>query len=1117
MPQETLFSKFGSAMGQERTVVTVFGGGVAGLSAAHELILRGYYVQLIEPRESNLTEYACEVGGLAASQYSRVKATRRIHPYFFSETEETSDNEVVEHEFPEWNYWDNPPFGAEYPEDLGPAIMQRGMDFDPDDEKGRRRKKELNSNGPSPEDIIKQMRALTLRPTQRLIPFADRVVFQHYDPLRNCCDKAPTEVDPDKYLPDLEDDMGTLNGQKLDLVAAKILLAIHSYWKDLNSELRALDKAFRWDTDSGKWVPRTDDHAASEHVLPRHLTPEIILRETFLLEIKGHHGTDDNNLPLIAWKRACAVKLALLDILARRLRPMKRKPPSKRQQEAAQERVKDVRYLSNLSLEDVAVAFHDSWEDLDLLHGSLATIKKHLRGFLIVMIEPSDERPPLYKDWPLARGKKLPAWFRNARLKFNRVEFAAVQHTMPGEHGYRFFPSFYKNLFSTMRRTPIMHGEHSTHRTVFDNLREPPAAELARMGGKGMQPSPKRPRGSAEQLKIVMKEAMAYLGATEKDQYKSQNRFIKYMTSSQARRRKYEDISWLEFLDGFREMEEDPDPAGAAECHTSYSPKYEELLRRLPQALVSMSAAESDARSFGSASIQNLKDFVGLSDEMDMMLNGPTSATWLHPWKEYLKTQGVRFFVGHIERLEMDGDELKPILGGPQPDEDNPRGKPRSERPGHTLITAQGRAGAMQGDTVDYFVSTLPFEVISKLLWVGHEENKIEFCGDMGKLLAFVQNQAWPYSKDYDPYDPGREASGRPRQRFEFPLRDFNGIQYYFDKNVQIGGSYVYYVDAPWGLTALAQVYLWQDRPSPDNGFLGELSVDIGTLYEPGSEPGSATAWNSAPQEIATGVWHQIHSSLPLGAQQVAPAPSFYYIDTALEFDEPGLKGIKLNCTPFIVQLPGQYRCLPGSIVSDRPDRYLHNEFIYPTSPDFDSFEAIHYNVSHKRWILAGSCMPTHTRLFTMEGANESARHAVNALLHDKLMKSGFDDGRDESDRDRGLPGTYCDVYNMEMDEFTEFNYARRLDRELMEQGLPHVLDILETFEMLDELPDKSTQMSKAEKLGMVLKSAVSVSQETAGDSALVQHLRMGEQNMDQYARLAKGLFDWIKSKSDKD
>ena len=41
--------------------VTIFGAGVAGLTAAHELIERGFKVQIVEPKESPTEEYACQV------------------------------------------------------------------------------------------------------------------------------------------------------------------------------------------------------------------------------------------------------------------------------------------------------------------------------------------------------------------------------------------------------------------------------------------------------------------------------------------------------------------------------------------------------------------------------------------------------------------------------------------------------------------------------------------------------------------------------------------------------------------------------------------------------------------------------------------------------------------------------------------------------------------------------------------------------------------------------------------------------------------------------------------------------------------------------------------------
>ena len=72
--------RIGRKSANRRPLVTVFGGGVSGLSAAHELIERGFEVQLVEPKPSEDCEYECEVGGMAANQFGRVKHTKRSIP-----------------------------------------------------------------------------------------------------------------------------------------------------------------------------------------------------------------------------------------------------------------------------------------------------------------------------------------------------------------------------------------------------------------------------------------------------------------------------------------------------------------------------------------------------------------------------------------------------------------------------------------------------------------------------------------------------------------------------------------------------------------------------------------------------------------------------------------------------------------------------------------------------------------------------------------------------------------------------------------------------------------------------------------------------------------------------
>ena len=42
----------------------------------------------------------------------------------------------------------------------------------------------------------------------------------------------------------------------------------------------------------------------------------------------------------------------------------------------------------------------------------------------------------------------------------------SIQHRLPGEHGFRFFPGFYKHVIDTMRRIPSFDGRQVTDHLV---------------------------------------------------------------------------------------------------------------------------------------------------------------------------------------------------------------------------------------------------------------------------------------------------------------------------------------------------------------------------------------------------------------------------------------------------------------------------------------------------------------------------------------------------------------------------------------------------------------------------------------------------------------------------
>src|SRR5271170_1207881 len=59
---------------------------------------------------------------------------------------------------------------------------------------------------------------------------------------------------------------------------------------------------------------------------------------------------------------------------------------------------------------------------------------------------------------------------------------------LPGEHGFRFFPGFYKHVIDTMRRTP-----YDAHNNVFDNLSIATRMLLARVGQPQIEWVARRP------------------------------------------------------------------------------------------------------------------------------------------------------------------------------------------------------------------------------------------------------------------------------------------------------------------------------------------------------------------------------------------------------------------------------------------------------------------------------------------------------------------------------------------------------------------------------------------------------------------------------------------------
>jgi uncharacterized protein with NAD-binding domain and iron-sulfur cluster len=178
-----------------------------------------------------------------------------------------------------------------------------------------------------------------------------------------------------------------------------------------------------------------------------------------------------------------------------------------------------------------------------------------------------------------------------------------------------------------------------------------------------------------------------------------------------------------------------------------------------------------------------------------------------------------------------------------------------------------------------------------------------------------------------------------------------NGLMFYLRRKLPLTPGHVNYIDSPWALTSISQAQFWQRdfRDYGDGTVLDCLSTIISDWHTAGSI-NNKPAKDCTPDEIAQEVWAQIKAHLnDTGANTLT--------DDLLHswFLDPAITG---SGTPHVA--------------NDEP-LFIQNAGSWANRPD--SATAI------QNLFLAGDWVRTNINLATMEGANEGARQAVNALL----------------------------------------------------------------------------------------------------------------------------------------
>ncbi len=212
---------------------------------------------------------------------------------------------------------------------------------------------------------------------------------------------------------------------------------------------------------------------------------------------------------------------------------------------------------------------------------------------------------------------------------------------LPGEHGFRFFPGFYRHITDTMRRIPFPGNE----RGVFDNLVPSTRAMMARDGKPPIVTLVSFPKTRAD-IQVLLEAVRGNdTGLNAEDVELFGRKIWQIMTSCEDRKNEeYERISWWEFTEADRRC------AGRVPC-----PYQEYFVSGLTHTLVAAKSHLMSTKTGGNTLTQLLYLMANPVGHADRVLNGPTNEVWLNPWKQYLESKGVVYHQRHeLQNIVLD-------------------------------------------------------------------------------------------------------------------------------------------------------------------------------------------------------------------------------------------------------------------------------------------------------------------------------------------------------------------------------------------------------------------------------------------------------------------------------
>ncbi len=256
---------------------------------------------------------------------------------------------------------------------------------------------------------------------------------------------------------------------------------------------------------------------------------------------------------------------------------------------------------------------------------------------------------------------------------------------LPAEHGFRFFPGFYRNVTDTMRRIPFP----GNSRGVWENLTRATSYLHSGLGRADLTvplpfplptlPNPVTPKAFIESVATVF-QTLFRLRPWEAA-YAAQKLAV-YVTSCDERKiGQWDNMTWEKYIGADRG-----------------SPEYNRYLADgIIRNLAASKSRDASAHSIGLVGEASVWSILLLGNDIDnkgfdRVLNGPTSSQWLDPWVAHLRSMGVSFQVGKaLSGLQPNGRHI-------------------------ASATVVGPGGVQEPVVADCYVSAIPCEKLAAVL-----------------------------------------------------------------------------------------------------------------------------------------------------------------------------------------------------------------------------------------------------------------------------------------------------------------------------------------------------------------------------------------------------------------